>query len=284
MSEMSDLCQNRIAPGWRVVAYAFLGFFTLLTLLPLAWMFFSSFKTQGDIMIRPLAFPLSPTLENYFLAWELGSMGRSFISSIIYTGVGTVGTVGLSMAAGFALTKFGYKSSRFYFSFFMLGLLITVNAVIAPLYYLETRIGLYNTYAGVISPYIAFGMPMGVLLACSYVRGIPNALIEAASIDGAGYIRIFAAVIVPVSIPVISTISVLTFLRNWNEFILVFILTRGEGMRSLPVAINSFAGRLVSNYGLQLAALTLGTIPMILFYIATHNLLIKGFGEGALKE
>jgi raffinose/stachyose/melibiose transport system permease protein len=125
---------------------------------------------------------------------------------------------------------------------------------------------------------------MAVLLATSYIRGIPDSLIEAAVIDGASYIQIFLKVIIIVSTPVMATITVLTFLRNWNEFILVFILTSGEHMRSLPVSINAFAGRLNVNYGMQFAALVIGTIPMILFYIGAHNMVIKGFGEGALKE
>ncbi len=86
------------------------------------------------------------------------------------------------------------------------------------------------------------------------------------------------------STPVIATIAVLNFLNNWNEFLLVFTLTSGENMRSLPVTINSFAGRLNQDYGLQFSALVIGTIPMFIFYIIAHNALVTGFGEGAIKE
>ncbi|PID56003.1 sugar ABC transporter permease [candidate division KSB3 bacterium] len=247
-------------------------------------MLYSSFKLQGEIMLHPLGLPKAPTVRNYVDAWTNGNMGMSAINSLIYTGVGTSATVLLSLAAGFALTKFGYKSAKVYYSVFTMGLLITVNSVIAPLFILETNVGLYNTRLGVILPYIAFGLPMAILLACSYMKGIPDSLIEAAVIDGAGYIQMFWQIILIISSPVLATISVLTFLRNWNEFILVFVLTSGEHMRSLPVAINSFAGRLNVNYGMQFAALVIGTLPMIVFYFFAHNLVIKGFGEGALKE
>jgi raffinose/stachyose/melibiose transport system permease protein len=203
---------------------------------------------------------------------------------VIYAGVGTGITVFLAIAASYALTKFGYKSSKIYYSIFALGLLITVNSVIAPLFILETRIGLYNTRLGVILPYVTFGLPMAILLACSYIKGIPDSLIEAAIIDGANYLQIFWKLILILSTPVVATIAILSFLRNWNEFVLVFILTSGQHMRSLPVSINSFAGRLNQDYGMQFAALTIGTLPMILFYIGAHNMIIKGFGEGALKE
>ncbi|NCB01264.1 MAG: carbohydrate ABC transporter permease, partial [Spirochaetia bacterium] len=145
-------------------------------------------------------------------------------------------------------------------------------------------IGLYNTRLGVLLPYIAFGLPMAVLLASSYIRGVPDALIEAAVIDGATYTQIFWQIILIVSTPVMATMAILSFLGNWNEFLMVFTLTSGENMRSLPVAINSFAGRLNEDYGLQFSALVIGTIPMFILYLVAHESVIKGFGDGALKE
>ncbi|WP_425465766.1 carbohydrate ABC transporter permease [Oceanispirochaeta crateris] len=281
---MMDDNINEIPRGWQIFAQMFLILFTLLTLLPLVWMFYSSFKLQGDIMLHPMSLPKAPTVQNYIQAWKIGHMAQSFINSIVYSGIATSLTVFLAVASSFALTKFGFKSSKIYFSIFTLGLLITVNSVIAPLFFMETRIGLYNTRIGVILPYIAFGLPMAILLACSFIKGIPDSLIEAAIIDGANYLQIFWRIILVLSTPVVATIAILTFLRNWNEFVLVFILTSGEHMRSLPVSINSFAGRLNQDYGMQFAALTIGTLPMILFYIGAHNMIIKGFGEGALKE
>lgn len=276
--------RKRINTGTKVSAYSFLIIFTLLTLMPLVWLFYSSFKLQGEIMLFPFGLPKKPTMENYRQAWKLGNMGMAAFNSIFYTTIATVITILLSLSVGFSLTKFGYKSAKVYYSLFTLGLLITVNSVIAPLFVLETNLGLYNTRLGVILPYIAFGLPMAVLLSTSYIRGIPDSLIEAAVIDGATYIQIFNRIIIIICSPVLATIAILTFLKNWNEFILVFVLTSGENMRSLPVSINSFAGRLNVNYGMQFAALVIGTLPMILFYIVAHDLLIKGFGEGALKE
>lgn len=284
MNKTTPLEERRIGLPTRTAAYAFLLLFTFITLAPLVWLLSSSFKLQGEIMLFPLGFPREPTFQNYRDAWRLGNMGAAAFNSVFYTALGTGLTVFLSLSAGFALTKFGYASAKVYYGIFTLGLLITVNSVIAPLFVLETNLGLYNTRLGVVLPYIAFGLPMAILLAASYIRGIPDSLIEAAVIDGAGYLAIFRRIILIISSPVLATIAVLTFLRNWNEFILVFILTSGENMRSLPVSINAFAGRLNVNYGMQFAALVIGTLPMILFYVLAHKLLIKGFGEGALKE
>lgn len=280
----TNLRDRKIKLPTIVFSYTFLILFTIVTLFPIIWMSYSSFKSMGEIMLYPLSLPIDFTLENYQKCIEFGNMDYAFLNSIIYSGVSTLLVVLLSLQAGFALTKFPYKSRKFYSGLFTLGLLITVNSVITPLFIMETNTGLYNTYLGVILPYVAFGLPMAVLIASSYIRGIPSALIEAAVIDGATYQQIFWKVILIVSTPVIATISVLTFLGNWNEFLMVFTLTSGENMRSLPVTINSFAGRLNQDYGLQFAALVIGTIPMFVFYLVAHNALIKGFGEGALKE
>lgn len=280
---MSKRTQN-ISKRHQILSYTFLILFTLITVMPILWMIYSSFKPMGEIMLHPLGLPTKPTLANYQKAFEYGHMVSSFLNSVFYSGTSTFATVLLALAAGFALTKFGYKSTKVYFGLFTLGLLITVNSVITPLFIMETNTGLYNTRLGVVLPYIAFGLPMAVLLATSYVRGIPDALIEAAVIDGAGYIQIFWKIILIVSTPVLATMSILNFLGNWNEFLMVFTLTSGEGMRSLPVSINSFAGRLNEDYGLQFAALVIGTLPMLILYLIAHESVIKGFGEGALKE
>jgi raffinose/stachyose/melibiose transport system permease protein len=269
---------------WTAISYIFLILFTLITIMPVVWMLYSSFKPMGEIMLHPLRLPKAPTLDNYRKAFQYGNLIVSFLNSVFYSATATVSTVFLALAGGFALTKFGYTSSKVYFSLFTLGLLITVNSVITPLFIMETKVGLYNTRLGVILPYIAFGLPMAILLSTSYVRGIPDALIEAAVIDGAGYIQIFFKIILIVSTPVLATMAILNFLGNWNEFLMVFTLTSGENMRSLPVAINSFAGRLNEDYGLQFAALVVGTIPMFVLYLVAHESVIKGFGEGALKE
>lgn len=267
-----------------VISYVFLIMFTFITVFPIIWMTYSSFKMMGDIMLDPLGLPKNPTWANYAKCFKYGNMGFAFFNSVIYSGISTLFTVLLSLQAGFALTKFQYKSTKVFGALFTLGLLITVNSVITPLFIMETNTGLYNTYLGVLLPYIAFGLPMAVLIASSYIRGVPTALIEAAVIDGASYQQIFWQIILIVSTPVMATIAVLTFLGNWNEFLMVFTLTSGSNMRSLPVTINSFAGRLNQDYGLQFSALVIGTIPMFVFYIVAHDALIEGFGEGALKE
>ncbi|MPM53271.1 Trehalose transport system permease protein SugB [bioreactor metagenome] len=258
--------------------------FTLLTIIPLTWMILSAFKPHALIVRHPLSPPVSWYIENFTLAWTQGHLGIYFINSTIYSLVATFFTVLFAMSSGYALSKFHYKSSRFVSLLYTLGLLITVHSVIVPLFIMETKLGLSNTRLGVILPYIAFGLPFQVFLATTYIKGIPDAMQESAIIDGATFIQVFLKIIIPVATPIISTMFIYTFLGNWNEFILVLTLTSDLTVRSLPVGINSFAGGMSRDYGLQFAALVIGTVPMIIFYLIFKDKIAQGFAAGALKE
>jgi raffinose/stachyose/melibiose transport system permease protein len=269
---------------WRITAYILLVIFAILTLGPIVWLSYSSLKTQREIMQSPLALPQQPTLDNYFRAWEAAQLGSALFNSFFYTIVATVASTLLAVAASFGLAKFHFKTNAFFTGAFALGLMITAHAVIIPLFLAEARAGIVNTRFGVILPYIAFDLPMSVLIALSFVRGIPDALIESAEIDGAKYRYVFWKMIVPLATPVITTIAILNFLGHWNEFLFVFVIISKTALRSLPPAITVFSGKSGTEYGLQYAALVIGFLPMLLFYVFFHSQLIKGFGEGALKE
>jgi raffinose/stachyose/melibiose transport system permease protein len=266
------------------LSYLLMITFTLLTIIPLTWMILSAFKPHALIVRHPLSPPVSWYIENFTLAWTQGHLGIYFINSTIYSLVATFFTVLFAMSSGYALSKFHYKSSRFVSLLYTLGLLITVHSVIVPLFIMETKLGLSNTRLGVILPYIAFGLPFQVFLATTYIKGIPDAMQESAIIDGADFIQVFLRIIIPVATPIISTMFIYTFLGNWNEFILVLTLTSDLTVRSLPVGINSFAGGMSRDYGLQFAALVIGTVPMIIFYLIFKDKIAQGFAAGALKE
>jgi raffinose/stachyose/melibiose transport system permease protein len=266
------------------LAYFVMGAFTFLTLAPLVWLLYSSFKPTAEISLSALALPRLWTPANYAKAWKLGALGSAILNSAIYTGVATAVTAGLALAAGFGFAKFEYRIAKTLYALFIAGLLITVHAVVVPLFVMESRAGIINTRFGVILPYVAFGLPMAILLATAYIKGVPDSLIESATIDGAGYLRIFRSIIAPVSAPVMGTVVILTFLNNWNEFTFAYILTSGRKLKSLPVSVNSFAGVLNTDYGTQFAALVVATLPMLAFYAAFRKQLMQGFADGALKE
>ncbi len=268
---------------WRIPAYIVMGGFALLTLAPLLWLLYSSMKPHPEIVRNVFSLPESLHWPNYAIAWERGHLGLYFINSIIYTSVATAFTTGFALAAGYALAKFKYRAAGAVYAFFILGLLVTPHSVLVPLFVLETSLGIDDTRIGVIIPYIAFGLPFLVYLATSYIQGIPDELEQAAVVDGASYMQIFLRIIAPVARPVTATMVIFSFINNWNEFVFVFVLTSRRALRSLPVGINAFAAGLTRDFGLQFAALVIGTLPMILFYVFFHEQIAKGFAAGALK-
>ncbi|WP_320122704.1 carbohydrate ABC transporter permease [uncultured Sphaerochaeta sp.] len=268
----------------KILAYMLMITFTLLTVVPLLWMILSSFKPHALIVRQPLAPPFTFYTENFILSWVQGHLGIYFLNSIVYSLSATFVTVMLAMSSGYALSKFHYRSGKVIYGLYTLGLLITVHSVIVPLFIMETKLGISNTRLGVILPYIAFGLPFQVFLATTYVKGIPDSMQESAIIDGATFLEIFVKIIIPVATPILSTMFIYTFLGNWNEFVLVLTLTSDMLIRSLPVGINSFAGGMSRDYGLQFAALVIGTVPMIIFYMIFKDKIAQGFAAGSLKE
>jgi len=267
----------------KILIYTVFILFTVLTIYPLIWLFYSSFKPLIEIIKNSLALPRKPTFDNYIQAIKIGKLGLYMVNSIIYTVVSTALTIIFSMMASFAFAKMENRATPFLYNLFLIGLLITIQAILIPLFIAETRAGLTDTYFGVIIAYVAINLPLAVYLGTEYIKKIPDSFIEAAQIEGATYWKIFSNIILPICRPVIVTILILTSFACWNEFILVFILTASDRTRSLPVGIYSFSGPLASEYGMQFAALVIGITPMIILYAIFHKQITKGFASGAIK-
>ena len=269
---------------WRVVSLVVIIFYTAVTILPLVWMLLTSLRPHAEIVRNVFGLPTSFFVDNFTTAWRIGNLGIYILNSIFYSVVATLITVYLALASGFALTKLRYRINNAIYTMYVMGLLITVHAVLVPLFLLESSINIDNTRLGVILPYVAFGLPFAVYLASAYIRDIPDSLIEAARIDGSSYLGLFHSIIVPMSKPVMVTLLIFVFLGNWNEFVFVFVLTSDTALRSLPVGINAFAGNLGRDFGLKFAALVISVIPMLVFYFFFHRQISRGFAAGAIKE
>lgn len=265
------------------VVYILLAIFTILALYPLIWLFINSFKTTTEFQLNKLGMPKEPTFINYKDAWVRGKFPMLIFNSFFYTIITTVAIVVLSFMAGFAFAKLKSKATPILHGSFVIGLLMTLQCIMVPLFLMINKMGLYDTRLGVLFPYIGIGMPMGIYLATEYIKSIPTALIESARIDGAKYFKIFRAIILPMGTPVAITLAILTVTGTWNEFMLINILTSSDSIKSLPVGVQKFAGALSSDYGKQFAALVIGLIPMLAFYIIFRKEITKGVAAGAVK-
>ncbi|MDC7234338.1 MAG: carbohydrate ABC transporter permease [Spirochaetales bacterium] len=248
-------------------------------------------RQPGDIVVvNELPDKMQKTIHrktiwfNYRSAIQRAGLGGKFINSIIYAGVSTFLIVIFGCMIAFAISKMQFKMlSRIVVGIIGLGYLLSINSVIIPLFLLLSSVGLTDTHLGIILVYVAFGMPLSVLLSTQFMRGLPSSLVESAYIDGATAFRTFWSIIIPMTVPVIITISIISALGIWNEFLLVLVLSSSDFTKSLPVGVYSFTSLTSQQLGWQLAALVIATIPVMVVYFSFNKQITKGVVAGAVK-
>ncbi|MBN1983212.1 MAG: carbohydrate ABC transporter permease [Chitinivibrionales bacterium] len=267
----------------KSLLYTIFFVFVMLAVFPLIWLFYSSFKPLMEIIASQLSLPHHWTVENYVKAWKVGKLDIYFVNSIIYSIVSTAAVLIFGLMASFAFAKIPNRLTPFLYTSFIIGILLTIESILIPLFLAETKARLVNKHLGVILPYVGISLPLAIYLGMEYIKSIPDSLIESAKLEGASYLRIFFTIILPMTAPVATTIVILTVLSIWNEFFLVFILSSDDFTRSLPVGILSFSGPMATEFGMQFAALVIGLVPMLVFYFIFHKKITAGFAAGAVK-
>jgi len=287
----------------KAAAYLVMGLFTLMTLYPVFWLVINSFKSNADYMIDKVGLPKEWILSNYQGAWTLGTFDKLIGNSVLYTVGAAAGIILFSVLAAFGFAKMKHKATGPIYGSFVIGILLSITSLMVPLFLevsqLDKMLGdffqmlgwmkssdfhlFYNTPFGVILIYIGSGLPMSVYLCTEYVKSIPDSLVEAARIDGAGYFQIFWRIVLPMAVPIATTVAVITVPNIWNEFALINIIVSDENLKSLPLGILRFNGSRSVDYGKQFAALVIGLAPMLVFYIAFRKQITKGVSGGAVK-
>jgi len=279
---MADI--RKINPAVLSCMYALVILFTILAVYPIFWVIVNSFKTTQDYMLHSkLAFPETWFLKNYPIAWRDANFTVLTLNSIFYTTVTVASIIILSFMAGFAFAKLPSKITPVLHGSFIVGILITLQCIMIPLFILIRGVGLINTRLGVLIPYIGIGLPMAVYLSTEYIRSVPNEVIESARIDGAKYLYIFRTIILPMAAPVATTVAILTVTGTWNEFMLISVLVSSENLKTIPYGMSMFSGSLATDYGKQFAALVIGMMPMIIFYAIFRKQITRGVSAGAVK-
>ncbi len=221
---------------------------------------------------------------NYTSAFKRGALGLKFINSIIYTGISTFFVILFGLMLSFAISKMPFKKiSSVIIGIIGLGYLISQQSVIIPLFLMLSSLHLTDTHIGIILVYTAFGLPLSVLLFSQFMRGLPNSLLESAYIDGATTFQVFLKIVSPMCRPVIVTVSIISALGTWNEFLLVLVLASSDKTKSLPVGVYSFSSLTGTQLGWQLAALVIATIPTMIIYFIFQKRLTEGVVGGAIK-
>ncbi|GIP31916.1 carbohydrate ABC transporter permease [Paenibacillus sp. J2TS4] len=269
--------------GWSVLGLAVVIVLALISLMPLYWMLTGSFKILSDTMkMPPEWFPKSPTLANYDHLFTNNPTFRWLFNSIFVAGCASIGAILTSTTAGYAFGKKQFPGKRPLFWLMLITMMLPNQVLLIPLYLLIADLKWINTYAGLIVPFIAY--PFGVFLVKQYMQSLPNELLEAARIDGAGEIRTFISIVLPMVKPAIGALGIFSFVAVWNEYLWQLVVTDKREMFTLPLAVSKLAyGTQSINLGLAMAGATVTFIPMLLFFLAFQRFFVKGITVGAVK-
>ncbi|MNJ37141.1 L-arabinose transport system permease protein AraQ [compost metagenome] len=269
--------------GLAVLGKSTLLGYAVLTLYPLYWLFISAFKTNEDFFKNPYSLPNVWMKENIIRAWELGNMGRAMLNSTFVTLAAVILTLILGLLAGYALSRFEFRFKKTAVALFLAGLLIPIHSTLVPLFLMMKEMHLLNTYGALILPYTAFELPLAVFLAMGYMASIPKEIEEAAMIDGSGWWGIFGRVIFPLCTPIIATISILAFLRFWNDFSFALVFINSQALKTLPLSLSLFSDGFGTDYSLTMGAMAIAVIPTIVVYLILQDQIMKGMVAGSVK-
>lgn len=265
-----------------VLSHAVLAVFAVVVVYPVAWMVFASLKDQPDLLSNIWGLPRSWAWGNYRDAWQTAGLGRALVNSIVVSLSTVLLVVAVAAPAGYALAKFRLRFATPIFLIFVLTMQAPVPVI--PLYVLLVRLHLTDSYIGYILPLSAAGLPLAVFVFRAFFLTIPRELEEAAVVDGSTRLGAFLRIVMPVSTPAVATVAILQFLAAWNEYFLALILIRSPELRTLPLAIQVFFfdwGR--TDWGPIFAALSVGSIPMIVVYVLMQRRFVQGLTAGAVK-
>ncbi|HEY5583695.1 MAG TPA: carbohydrate ABC transporter permease [Ruminiclostridium sp.] len=253
-------------------------------LFPLIWLVDFSFCTSNDLFGSfILKLPSPPQFINYVDAWTIGKYPKFLLNSVLINTLTVSVTVFLSIIMGYAFTRMEWKLRNTCFTIVLLGMMIPIHATLLPNFLLFGKLKLLDTLPGILIPYIAFSMPLGIFIMAAFLRTIPKALEESAIIDGCGIFRLIFQIITPLTKPAIVTVSVMTFINSWNEFIMALTYLNTDKFKTIPFSIMSFMGLYGGNYAAQFAIMTLAALPSLLVYALLNEQITKGVTVGGIK-
>jgi multiple sugar transport system permease protein len=259
-----------------------LALVALLTLLPLAWMVSASFMSPGEASTYPPPMlPRLPTLANYRLLFAEHGILRQVLNSVLISLLATALSLLFNVTAGYAFAKLRFAGRERVFRLLIAALIVPAQVAMMPLFLMLKEMGLVNTYAGALVPWLA--SVLGIFLVRQYALTIPDELLEAARIDGAGELRIFTVVVLPLLKPIVVTLAVLTFLGAWNDFMWPLIVLTDHGVQTLPVALATLSREHVQDVELMMAGAVVTVVPVLLLFLALQRYYVQGLLVGSVK-
>jgi len=282
---MTDMATSvRISAGTKLYLYLSLTLIAAVVLIPLLTTAVGGFKSLGDLRVNPFGLPAEWHVENYTDILFGDRYWRQMMNSLIIAVLTVTLTVTVAAMAAFTFAHVKFFGSNFLLNYFLIGLMFPAATAILPLFIRIRDLGLLNTYWGVVLPQVAFGLGMSILLFRNYFKNLPEELFQAALVDGCGYIRFFWYITLPLSRPIIATVSIISFVGSWNSYILPLIMLNSESRYPWPLGIMVYKGEFNTEWQLVLAFITLTILPTIIVFFLAQKHIIAGLTAGAVKS
>jgi raffinose/stachyose/melibiose transport system permease protein len=269
-----------IAP---VLRYAILFLVAGLVLVPLVATVLGGFKSLGDLRVNPFGLPAQWEWENYWSILSGARYWQLLFNSLVVAVLTVILTLAAASLAAFVFAHVRFFGRTFLLQYLLLGLMFPAAAAILPLFIKIRDLGLLDSYWGVILPQVAFGLAMSILLLRNFFRQLPGELLDAALIDGCGYIRFFRYVTLPLSRPILATVGVIVFVHSWNNYLLPLVVLNRDEIYPWPLGIMAFQGEYSTDWQLVLAFVTLTILPAVVMFIAAQKYIVAGLTAGAVK-
>ncbi|WP_055109232.1 carbohydrate ABC transporter permease [Paenibacillus ihumii] len=277
---MGEFRRNKII---LLFIYLFLSAGLILNLAPLAWMVSTSFKPGSEVFrFPPKWIPDSLDLANYKKVFAIIPFERYYINSIVVALLLTAVTVLLCTMAGYAFAKMKFPGKNGIFMLFLITLMIPFQATMIPLFRMVSSFGWIDTYQGLILPQISTAF--GIFLIRQFMLSMPDAVLEAARIDGSSQLRTFWKIVVPMNRGAMATLAIFTFNTAWNNLLWPLLVTNREQMRTLPVGMALFRSSRDIDWTAIMAGSVMSLIPMIVLFLLMQKQFIRGITAGAVKE
>ncbi|GAQ51875.1 carbohydrate ABC transporter permease [Streptomyces acidiscabies] len=268
----------------RPLLYAALVLCALLTLLPFVWVLSGSLRSLDEIRSDPGAwFPHHATLDNFVRLFRTQGFGRFLANSVVVAAIVVAGNIVAASAAGYALVKLDFAGKRIAFGAVMAAMMVPFTTVFVTQFVITVDLGLADTLTGIALPGAA--LPLSVFIMRQYALSVPDELLEAARIDGAGELRIFFRIFLPLAGPAVATITIMSFLTSWNNFIWPLVVAQSTSTYTLPVglAATSQAAAHVTDYGLMLAGAIVVMLPVLVLFLFLQRYFVQGVAGSGMR-
>lgn len=267
----------------RGAMYAIALGVALVVLVPVLYAVLGGFRTTGQISADPVALPDPWVFDNYSTILSSGTFWRQVANSVVVAALTMVLVVPCASLTAFVLARFSFAGREAVYTFFALGLLFPVAVAFLPLFVTLRTVDLINNPFGVALPQAAFALPTSIIVLRPFFRSIPAELEEAAAIDGCGPFRFFYRIALPMSRPVLATVSVLVVVTSWNAFLLPLVVLSDPDLWTLPLGVTNYSTQHSSDTAGVLAFTSLSMVPALVFYVIAERQIVSGLASGALK-